>query len=98
MRVPDLKVMQQWDPSLVRVLENYDINLDIMVRQFDYLGPSGIIHWVMQPVTVPLDKLKSSLLPTAPTNALDHLSPHTLTADEMIDRLKKHFEDKYRRC
>lgn len=87
---PELKMMNTWDPNFVRVIEVYDINWDIIIRHFSYLGPDGLIHHVKQPANTTLEKLIDSCKPFGKQKVRIAFKPSTLDREEMIDKLHEH--------
>ena len=84
--------MTHWTPDKVRVVEFYDITWDIEIRRFSFVDTDGLTYFVVQPLTVPLEKLINSCTPWGKENAPKIFSPHDATLDEMMDKLRSMWE------
>jgi hypothetical protein len=87
--------MTEWDASKVRIIEMYDINWDAIVRRFDYLGTDGRQHYTKQFVSPGMDKYVDRLGVKKRARVKREFRKNTLTLDEMVAILAKHWSENY---
>lgn len=89
--LPRLDHMTEWDASKVRIVECHDITWDAMVRRFDYLGPDGRHHHILQ-TYIPTRARLIELVGVKGRARLEReFVDSTLSRDEVIEILHDHW-------